>query len=307
MNISEFSGLWAQNGPGGVIAIGNFDGVHRGHRFLLDRAKALAAGAGRPWGILTFEPHPRALFRPDDPPARLTPHAMKREWLDQIGADFICVLPFNWDLASLSADDFIRDILQTQLQAGHIVVGAGFRFGQLRKGDASTMRAAGLDVTEVLPLTDAQGAISSSRIRQALRQGDIAGANNLLGWHWDMRGRIVQGDGRGRGLGYPTANFALGETIHPAYGVYAARVRVEGEEAWHDAAVNIGIRPMFEIPEAQVESYIFDFGRQIYGQILHVRPVERLRGEAKFASLEDLIAQIGEDCTAVKKILARDG
>ncbi len=288
---------------GAVVAIGNFDGVHKGHQVLLAEARAIAKDSKL--AVLTFEPHPKRLFRPDEPPGRLTPPALKAWRLEQAGVDILYSLPFDWDFASQSAEDFIENILKTGLKAAHIVVGGDFRFGQLRKGGPADIEKAGIRVTRVGDVTDPSGQVySSSLIRRALSQGEITEANTMLGWEWEVRGEVVKGDQRGRELGFPTANFALGETIHPAYGVYAARVNIKGEKEWYGAAVNIGIRPMFEIPEAEVESYIFDFNREIYGRTLRVQPIKRLRSEAKFNSIEELKMQMNDDCKQVKKILA---
>ncbi len=288
---------------GAVVAIGNFDGVHKGHQALLAEARAIAKDSKL--AVLTFEPHPKRLFRPDEPPGRLTPPALKAWRLEQAGVDILYSLPFDWDFASQSAEDFIENILKTGLKAAHIVVGGDFRFGQLRKGGPADIEKAGIRVTRVGDVTDPSGQVySSSLIRRALSQGEITEANTMLGWEWEVRGEVVKGDQRGRELGFPTANFALGETIHPAYGVYAARVNIKGEKEWYGAAVNIGIRPMFEIPEAEVESYIFDFNREIYGRTLRVQPIKRLRSEAKFNSIEELKMQMNDDCKQVKKILA---
>ena len=283
-----------------VVVIGNFDGVHLGHQALLARGREIAEEKGCACGVLTFEPHPRRLFRPDEPPGRITPPDVKAERLEAAGVDFLVSLPFDWDFASQSAEDFVQVILQDGLGAVHIVVGTDFRFGQLRKGEPAMIEAAGIGVT----LMDKVGGYSSSDVRHALRVGDIAAANAVLGWDWDVRGEVVKGDQRGRELGYPTANVGLGETIHPAYGIYAARVQITGEDEWFDAAVNVGIRPMFEVPVAQVEAHILDFDRDIYGEILRVRLVKRLRGEAKFDSLEDLIEQIEKDCVQAREVLS---
>ena len=283
-----------------VVVIGNFDGVHRGHTALLETARAIAAREKAPLSVLTFEPHPRSVLRPDDPPFRLTPPALKADRLAAAGVDLLFSLTFNWDFASQSAETFVQDILVKGLGAAHVVVGFDFRFGQLRKGSAETIRAANLPVTVIDEIPGA----SSTNIRQALRHGNLVLANDLLGWEWEIRGEVVKGDQRGRDLGFPTANFALGETVHPAYGIYAARVQIEGEDQWRGAAVNIGIRPMFEVPVAQVESYIFAFDREIYGQTLKVRPVRLLRGEAKFASVDELIVQMKRDCEQARKILS---
>lgn len=287
-----------------IIAIGNFDGIHRGHQALIKKTKALAKEKNTKACILTFEPHPRALFQPDNPPSRITPHDLKMHRLEQEGIDATFVLPFDWEFASQSAQDFIQNILKDGLKAGHIIVGHDFCFGQLRKGTPQTIKDSDLNTTIIEKIEDKTAqAFSSSRIRQAIRHGDIKTANEILGWDWEITGTVVKGDQRGRELGYPTANFDLEDTIHPAYGIYATLARIEGENAWHHAATNIGIRPMFEVPTAQVETFIFDFDREIYGQTLHIRPIKRLRGEAKFDSLEELITQMDKDCEKAREIL----
>lgn len=297
-----------QSAKGCVVAIGNFDGVHRGHKILLETARKIADEKGLKLAALTFEPHPRRLFRPDDPPFRITPAALKREKISACGVDIMLELGFDWDFASQSAEHFIDTILKDTLGAAHIVVGYDFCFGQLRKGNPDTIRASGIAVTTLDKICDdGDSAFSSSRVRQALRQGDLALANDILGWPWELRGEVVKGDQRGRELGYPTANMGLGDCVHPAYGVYAVLARIEGEREWLKGAANIGIRPMFEVPVAQVEIFIFDFDREIYGKILQVRPVKRLRGEAKFHSLEALIAQMDEDCKQARDVLLHHG
>jgi len=292
---------------GAVIVIGNFDGVHRGHRTLIDLARAKAKELNAPVGVLTFEPHPRALFRPDDPVFRLTPEAIKERQLEQAGVDILYSLKFDWDFASLSPQQFIDDVLRAGLNPAHIIVGQDFCFGQLRKGTTQTLIDQGLPVTAIDKVVDEDGDdVSSSAIRQELRFGNIEAANALLGWDWEMEGVVVQGDQRGRTIGFPTANVHLGDTLHPAYGIYATYVKIveDGPDApWLPAATNIGIRPMFELQVGQIESYIFDFNRDIYGKTLRIKPVKRLRGEAKFESLEALIAQIEQDCVEARKIL----
>ena len=295
-----------EDAKGAIIAIGNFDGVHRGHQHLLQTAKDLARAKSLPFGVLTFEPHPRRLFRPDDPPSRITPRALKNQRLEAFGVDNLFSIPFDWDFASQSADHFIQNVLTDALGAAHVVIGADFRFGQLRKGAPEDIERAGINLTIVDKITCEDGEmLSSSRIRQHLRHGEIEEANKALGWSWEMSGEVVKGDQRGRELGFPTANFALKDTVHPAYGVYAVLARIEGEEQWRPAATNIGIRPMFEIPTAQVETYIFDFDREIYGQTLHVRPAARLRSEAKFASLDALVEQMKIDCDQAREVVKR--
>ncbi len=293
-----------EHAKGAVIVIGNFDGVHRGHQTLINLAREKAQALNVPVGVLTFEPHPRALFRPDEPVFRLTPAPVKEARLREASVDILYSLKFDWDFASLSPQQFIDDVLRAGLNPAHIIVGQDFCFGQLRKGTTQTLIDQGLPVTAIDKVVDEDGDdVSSSTIRQALHQGDPATADELLGWEWYMEGVVVKGDQRGRELGFPTANVALGETLHPAYGVYATYVQIEGETQWRPAATNIGIRPMFELQVGQIESYIFDFNQDIYGKTLRIKPIKRLRGEAKFESLEALIKQIEADCAEARKIL----
>ncbi len=196
-----------------LLVIGNFDGVHKGHKHLLDQAKEIAHARNLKIGLLTFEPHPRHLFRPNDPPFRLTPRAIKNRILEQYGIDFTCILDFNWDFASQSPLSFIDSVLKDGLKPAHIVVGDDFHFGQLRKGNAQTLQQAGYTVTIVDEYcTENEERISSTRIRNALRHGQIDTANDLLGWKWEIQGTVQKGDQRGREIGYPTANIHLQDT-----------------------------------------------------------------------------------------------
>lgn len=296
-----------ESAQGCVLAIGNFDGVHRGHQALLSKAQAEADRLGKKLAVLTFEPHPRALLRPDDPPFRLTPFTVKEQRLAASGVAVMFSPTFDWDFASQSAQIFIDKVLKSAIRPAHIFIGPDFRFGQMRQGTPDMLAASGISTTILHEkMTDGTEDISSSRIRQALRHGDIDTANKLLGWHWHIDGIVVQGDQRGRTIGYPTANVHLGETLHPSYGVYAtfARIVEDGPDApWLPAATNIGIRPMFEVPVGQVETYIFDFSRDIYGKTLQIRPVKRLRGEARFDTLEALVTQIEADCRQAAALL----
>lgn len=292
----------------GVLAIGNFDGVHKGHAALIEAARKRANRLGAPLLVLTFEPHPRCLFQPDGPPFRITPPPVKRRVLAACGADAVIEIPFDWDFASQSADSFMINILRESLKAGPIYVGHDFRFGQLRKGTPDTLRAAGFDVSVLEAVADEADAIyASSRIREHIRAGDMAQAEDALGWPWEVQGTVFRGDQRGRTLGYPTANVMLGETIHPLYGIYAAWVQIAREDGadspWLPSATNIGIRPMFEVPTGQIEAHILDFEDDIYDKTLRIRPVKLLRGEARFDTIEALVTQIGVDCSRARKIL----
>ncbi len=304
MNIFSSYADIPQSAQNSVVVIGNFDGVHRGHVALLEKAREISKQLNSSVSVLTFEPHPRKLFRPDDPPFRITPPRLKAERLETVGVESLFSIGFDWDFASQSADKFIEDILLNGIKPAHVVVGYDFRFGQLRAGTPDTINAAGIPVSVVEEIMDQSSAkISSSEVRQALRHGQIKEANALLGWNWQIWGEVVKGDQRGRELGYPTANFKLQETVHPAYGVYAARVQIEGEHEWRGAAINIGIKPMFEVPLAEVESHIFDFDRDIYGKTIKIEPVQFLRGEAKFDSIDELIEQMDKDCQQAREIL----
>ena len=304
--ISHIQDIKAEH-TGKVLVIGNFDGVHKGHSHLLEYAKKIAKDQSTAFGVLTFEPHPRKLFRPADPPFRITPYNVKNRRLKESGASFVCTLDFDWDFASQSAEDFISNILDKALKPAHIVVGHDFHFGQLRKGNADTIKQAGYEISVLDPVSlNNDDRISSTQIRSALRHGKIDTANDLLGWPWEIEGIVRKGDQRGRELGFPTANIHLEQTMHPAYGIYATLVQItdDGENApWLPSATNIGIRPMFEVEIGQVETYIFDFDRDIYDCTLRVRPVQRLRGEAKFDSLDELIKQMNKDCDQARQIL----
>lgn len=305
MNVFDLSVDVPHHARNAVVAIGNFDAVHLGHRALIAAAKAEAQKKNVACAVLTFEPHPRRVFRPDDPPFRVTPIAVKLERLAACGADVVYVCPFNWELAALSPEDFIRTILKDKLNPVSVVVGKDFHFGHNRAGNADFMRQNGLNVIDVTLTEDAhRGVISATRIRGALQAGHIDEANELLGWAWEIRGIVGHGDKRGRTIGYPTANVPLGETLHPSYGVYATLVRVDGQGEWMKAATNIGIRPMFQVQTGLVEAHILDFDGDLYCKELHIRPVKKIRDEMKFDSLDALIKQIDADCIEAREILS---
>jgi riboflavin kinase / FMN adenylyltransferase len=291
----------------GVLAIGNFDAVHRGHQALLETARKKALQYNLTFDVLTFEPHPRSLFRPDTQPFRVTPYAQKIERLTKAKADHVFVLDFTWDTAHLSAQNFIDQVLIQSLKKPYIVVGSDFHFGHERAGSISMLQNQGFHCTVLEPLCDKRGDIySATRIRSFLSEGDIAKANRLLGWEWAIAGKVEHGQKQGRELGYKTSNIAFGNTIHPSYGVYASYVEIEKDPTRFLAATNIGIRPMFESPVALVEAHILDFDQDIYGKNIKVFPVQKLRGEEKFASLDLLKEQMAKDCQRTRQILAKD-
>lgn len=292
------------SGAGTVVAIGNFDGVHRGHRAVIDAAKDVARRLALPLVVLTFEPHPLEFFKADLPAFRLTLQSEKERLLKSAGADHVAALPFDAAMAGLSAAEFIDRILKQYLQAVHVVVGHDFAFGRGRGGTVDTLGAA-LGVTTVSPVTCADGAVfSSTRIREHLRAGDMQVAATLLGRPWEMTAPVIHGNKRGRTLGYPTANQRVDRYVQIPYGVYAVEVVLDGETAPRPAVANFGIRPMFESPVPLFETFIFDFEGDLYDRPLTVRPHTRLRGEMKFDSLDGLLAQMQDDCARARAILA---
>jgi len=297
---------------GAVVAIGNFDGVHLGHRTLLAQALRLAEGLDAPLGILTFEPHPRSVFRPQDPPFRLTPLRAKTHALEALAVEHLYVLHFDTAFAAETAEAFVRKILVEGLAARHVVVGQDFRFGHKRLGDAALLQALGRDfgfgVLALAPIAAEDGVIfSSSTIRRCLRDGQPAEAARLLGRPWQIEGRVEHGDERGRALGFPTANLGIDDYLVPALGVYAVRVMIDEAEdgAWQTGVANLGRRPTVDGSRILLEVHLFDFAGDLYGRHLRVQLIDFLRREKKFDGLEGLRAQIADDCRQARAILAR--
>ena len=294
---------------GATVALGNFDGVHLGHAQVLRTAHAARPEA--PLAVLTFEPHPREVFRPQDPPFRLTLGAARARLLAGHGVAVEYELPFDAGFSLMSAEAFVAEVLHAGLGARHLVCGPDFAFGHRRGGDAAFLAARcetlGIGLTVVTPLADEAGPISSSRIRRALQDGYPERAAALLGRDWAIEGRVTQGDQRGRTLGFPTANIALGRQLEPARGVYAARVRAP-DGAQHAGVANIGRRPTLGgDPESRLEVHLFDFSEDLYGANLSVSLVQFLRAEQKFAGLDALRAQIGSDAAQARALLAAPG
>jgi riboflavin kinase/FMN adenylyltransferase len=286
-----------------VLAIGNFDGVHKGHAALLRMARAIADDKGLKLRVLTFEPHPRQFFDPNAKPFRVTLESAKTRLLKFNKVDDVQIAVFNAELAGTSAANFIDHVIVRDMNAAHVVVGDDFHFGKGRSGHVDTLMKDGrFGVTPITLVTDVTDAISSTRIRQAIAAGDIASANAMLGWNWGIEGVVEHGDKRGRELGYPTANIALGDTQSPAYGIYAVWVDI-GDGVARPGVANIGIRPMFEVQKPLLEAYLFDFDGDLYGKTLRVTPIQLIRPEAKFEGLDALKAQIAKDCLAARDIL----
>ncbi len=292
---------------GSVMAMGNFDGFHGGHQSVVGRAVARARAEGRPSIVATFDPHPVRLFKPDAPPFRLTSLDQRERLFARAGADAMLVFHFDEELAATSAEDFV-ETLAGRLGAAVVVTGEDFTFGKGRGGSVAALARlgarVGLKAEAVAPVVDANGAImSSTRIRDALHAGDCVEATRLLTRPFAIEGEVVHGAKVGRQLGYPTANVALGSYLRPSYGVYAVRGRLPDGRVL-DGAANLGIRPQFSPPTELLEPYFFDFSGDLYGQIVEVQFIHRIRDEAKFDCLDHLRAQIGRDCEDARRILA---
>jgi riboflavin kinase/FMN adenylyltransferase len=296
---------------GAAVAIGNFDGVHRGHRAVVETAAGMAAKAGTRLGVVTFEPHPREVVSPGEIVPRLTGFTRKAGLLSELGVEELLVLPFSRAMMELSPEAFVRGVLVDRLGVRALAAGENFRFGHRRQGDVGTLaelgRRFGFAFASVPAVQDA-GAVSSSRIRALLGDGDVAAAEALLGHPHAIDGIVRQGDRRGRLLGFPTANVHPLDPrlVLPAIGVYAVRVLRCADSAggWLPGVANLGRRPTFDGRTLLLEVHLLDGGRDLYGERLRVAFVDRLRGERKFAGIDELKDQIGRDCRSALDRLA---
>ena len=297
------------NLKGGVVAIGNFDGVHRGHRAVLDRALELARVRGIPVLALTFEPHPRTVFRPDKPVFRLTPGPVKARLLAAEGFHSVIEYPFAREFAQRSAEDFVKSVLVDWLGASAVVTGFDFHFGKGREGGPAFLMEAGhrhgFDVTLVDAFRD-EGAevVSSSRIRELLGQGDVVAAAGLLGYRYTVEAEVIGGQKLGRTLGYPTANMALPPETELKPGIYAVRFR-RPDGTLHDGVASFGYRPtVTDDGAALLETFLFDFSGDLYGEVCSVSFFGNLRDELKFDGLDALVAQIKRDEEEARALLS---
>ena len=297
---------------GAVLAIGNFDGLHRGHQRVIEETRDIAARLGAPAAVLTFEPHPRRLFVPNAPPFRLTSLASKSRRLEGLGLDNLVACGFDAAFAAISADAFIDDILIGRLGVRHVVVGRDFRFGNKLAGDVDMLKArgqtAGFGITLAPEVTDEDGTmISSNTIRNLLVDRDHVGAARLLGHPWEVEGEVMHGDARGRDLGFPTANVDMGDYLHPAKGVYAVRACIEdgGTPQWIDGAASFGLRPQFAGTDARLEVFLLDYAGDLYGRTLRVAFHAYLRGEQVFTDVAGLVVQMHRDVAQTREILAK--
>ncbi|WP_342359382.1 bifunctional riboflavin kinase/FAD synthetase [Terrarubrum flagellatum] len=297
----------ALKGP--VLAIGNFDGLHRGHLVLMAEARELARQLGAPAAVLTFEPHARIVARPDIPHFALCSREDKARLVKRAGMDALIEISFNKEFMALSAQDFIDHLLVERLGARGVVVGGNFRFGRGRSGDPAFLQARGrelgVEIKVLDPVTVDGRVISSSEVRQDLEKGLVAEAARLLGYWWFVRAPVAHGDKRGRELGFPTANMILDRNCRLAHGIYAVRAAVDGRIV--DGVASFGRRPTFDDGAPRLETFLFDFSGDLYGKEIAVEFIAFLRGEEKFSSIDALVAQMHRDSDAARKAIAALG
>jgi riboflavin kinase/FMN adenylyltransferase len=291
---------------GAVLAIGNFDGVHRGHQEVLGEAIRIAKQEATRSGAVIFEPHPREFFTPDTPFFRLTPLQLKLELLEALGLDQTFVIKFDRELASLSAEAFATEVVAKGLGASHVVVGHDFSYGKGRSGTTAELallgKVLGFGVDVVAPVGAGGTTFSSSRIREQLRQGETQQAAEQLGYWWRVRGRVSEGAGRGTGLGFPTINLPLAPGQDARHGIYAMRVHHGGKR---HAAGYVGARPTFGAGEPVLEAYLLDFAGDLYGHEVEVEFIAFLRPDAIFASADALAEQMRQDCDRARAVLTK--
>lgn len=289
-----------------TIAIGNFDGVHRGHRALISETVAKAKELGRASGVMIFEPHPREFFQPSEPLFRLTPLNRKLALFEKLGLKLAFVQNFDQHFAQLSAQEFIERVLVAGLGVSHVIIGYDFYFGHKRAGNPQMLVEAGCNlgfgVTVVAPVAEAGEVFSSSAVRVYLAQGDVKGATHVLGDTWRVQGKIVGGAKRGTGMGFPTANIPMPKGTALAHGIYAVRAHVDG--AVHNAAAYLGTRPTFDNGMPVLEVFLIDFTGDLYGHDMEVEFVDFIREDRKFHSAEALVVQMEEDVAKIRAVLA---
>ncbi|AKQ41157.1 riboflavin kinase / FMN adenylyltransferase [Aurantiacibacter atlanticus] len=292
---------------GGVIALGNFDGFHLGHQRVVAEAVEWARSMNRPAIVATFDPHPVRHFAPHVPPFRLTGLDQREELFRQAGADAMLVFNFDDDLAAMSAHGFIHDLLGIHIGAAGVVTGEDFTFGKGRGGNIHVLQevgaGCGIETRAIGPVGEGGQTVSSSRIRDALKAGDCDIATRLLTRAFTVRGTVIHGDKRGRDLGYPTANIAMGAYLRPRFGIYAVTGRVVSSGQMLQGAANLGVRPSFDPPVELLEPYFFDFDGDLYAEELDIAFHHFLRPEARFDDMGALIAQMERDCEEARNLL----
>ena len=293
---------------GAAIALGNFDGLHAGHRAVIESARAAGKRIGAPLGVATFEPAPRRHFQPDAPPFRLMTPLRRAILLEEMGVEQVHLLRFDAVMAAMTDRDFCQRVILDEIGAGSVSVGFDFRFGKNRMGDAAALQRLGAElgfgVDIVAEVKDGGEKVSSSRIREAIERGDMDEAKRGLGDWWTVDAVVEHGEKRGRTLGFPTANMQLGEIVHPAHGIYAVRTLLEGEQDWRPGVANFGRTPTTGLRDPLLEVMVFDVSGDFYGKRMHTAFVKCLRPELKFDTLEALVDQMHRDVADARAVLA---
>ena len=294
---------------GAVVAVGNFDGVHLGHRAVIEEGRRIACSLGAPLAVLTFEPHPRQVLAAPEEPFRLTPFRVKARQLDTLGADVLFVARFDRAFAAREPASFVADVVAAGIGARHVVVGHDFAFGRRRAGTVALLTemggSLGGGVTSIEAAGTGEEVHSASRARRLLSDGEVAALPEVLGRYWEIDRHVVAGDRRGRTIGFPTANLRCAGILHPARGVYALWAQPDGDGHWYPAVANLGRRPTFDKTEDLLEVHIFDYAADLYGKRLRAAFADRVRPERRFDGIDALKAQIADDCDTARAILAR--
>jgi riboflavin kinase/FMN adenylyltransferase len=292
---------------GAAVAVGAFDGVHRGHQAVIASARAAAQHLGAPLAVVSFDPHPRRLFQPEAAPFRLMTADQMARAMAPLGVDRLYLIPFDREMAGMTDEEFARRVLSEGLGVAHAAVGFDFTFGKGRSGSPEALRTYGQELGFTVSVTDRIDDVSglklsSSAVREALKAGDMDRAAAILGRPFAIQGEVIHGDKRGRTIGVPTANITMGDYMRPAYGVYATRTRLPDGRVVNGVA-NLGVRPMFEIEQPLLEVWLLDFNESLYGQTLETELIAFLRGEMKFDGLDALKVQIEADAAAARAVL----
>ncbi|MCE3232046.1 MAG: bifunctional riboflavin kinase/FAD synthetase [Rickettsiaceae bacterium] len=308
MQIIKLSANIPSTAKGTSVTLGNFDGIHKGHQAIIKETMDIAKRLNTPAAVMTFEPHPVSVFKPDLPNFRLTTLEQKAALLEEMGIDFLFVVDFNKEFSSLSAKDFIKEILVEKLEAQQIIIGYDFIFGKNRGGNADLLQSLSskynYNFTQVEAIGSNDEIFSSTKIRENLKNGNLGKAKTMLGRNYSIAGFVEKGDNRGKDLGFPTINVNTGEMIRPKSGVYAVKARILTDNTVYKAVANIGAKPTFSGQSETLEAHIFDFSNHIYGANVEIEFIEYIRPEQKFANVEQLKAQIQQDCVRAMELLS---
>ncbi|HEX5006614.1 MAG TPA: riboflavin biosynthesis protein RibF [Hyphomonadaceae bacterium] len=293
---------------GAAIALGNFDGLHAGHRAVIESAREAASRLGVPLGVATFEPPPRRYFQPDAPPFRLMTPRRREIALEALGVDEVHMLRFDAGMARMTDREFCERVIRGEVNASSVSVGFDFRFGKGRMGDTESLKRHGIDLgfeVKIVAEVSSDGKKeSSSRIREAIERGAVDAAGKALGGYWIVDAIVEHGEKRGKSLGFPTANMQLGEIVHPAHGIYAVWAREDSETTWRPGVANFGRTPTTGLRDALLEVMMFDFGGDLYGKRVHTAFAKYLRPEQKFPGTDALVAAMNRDVANSRAILA---